>query len=217
MSFRSDQYVGLITSEHNQRPKFLATVRALVQPFADMQDLAVTVNGLFDVDIAVGDQLDKVGQWVGVSRFVATPILGVYFSWGLANVGWGQGTWFSPFDTTAGLVRLPDESYRTLLKGVIAANQWDGTVPGLYSIWGIVFALTQFKLLLQDNQDMTVTVFLLTTENIDAITLALITGGAIVPKPAGVRITGYTQVAAPIFGWGSNSGLVAGWGVGNWL
>lgn len=217
MSFRTDQYLALVTSEHSQRPKFMASILASIQGLADLQDNCSNLSSLFDIDTAVGDQLDKLGQWVGVSRNVAVPIANVYFSWGVANQGWGQGAWFSPFDSVAGLVRLPDESYRTLIRATIARNVWDGTVPSIYKIWGLVFALAQFQLLVQDNQDMSMTIIMLTTGSIDAITLALITGGAIVPRPAGVRITGYTQAMAPIFGWGSNSNLVAGWGVGSWI
>lgn len=212
-----NQYTGLVTSEHNQKSKFMALIAASLQPFVDLQNNTNSIQSLFDVETAVGDQLDKLGQWIGVSRNITTPIAGVYFSFGVAGQGWGQGTWFNPLDAIGGLTILPDDSYRILVKATIAENSWDGTIPGAYAIWALVFALEPFQILIQDNLDMTITIVLLTSSVIDAVALALITGGYIVMRPAGVRITGYNQVAAPVFGFGAQTATVAGWGTGNWI
>jgi len=63
-----NDYLKLITSEHNQKPNFMALVSLLAQAGVDQQNLLASFSDLFDVDEAVGDQLDKIGQWVGVSR-----------------------------------------------------------------------------------------------------------------------------------------------------
>ena len=57
-------------------------------------DVSSTMSGLvtaFDIDTAVGVQLDVVGEWVGRSRRVATPVTGIYFSWDTERVGWDRG------------------------------------------------------------------------------------------------------------------------------
>lgn len=222
MSIGINQYTGLITSEHNQRPKFVAAVSTTAQPFVDLQNALLGL--LFDVDTAQGQQLDFVGQWVGQSRNITVPLPDVFFSWGISGLGWGQATWFGPNDVASGLVVLPDDSYRVLLKAKIAANQWDGTVPGAYNIWAIVFAIEGFNLLIQDNQDMTMTMILLSSfflsSSVTAVVLALLVNGYLDLRPAGVRITGYFQSSvpgAPLFGWGLNTPAVAGWGAGAWI
>ena len=83
-------YVALVTSEH-RRPRFLALVAACVEPYADAQEALAELPTAFDVDTAVGVQLDAVGLWVGVTRYLHTPLEDVYFSWDLEGVGWPGG------------------------------------------------------------------------------------------------------------------------------
>lgn len=196
-------YTSLITSEHNVQPNFMATIAALVQPSADLQVVLNSIPGLYDLDAAVGVQLDTVGQWVGQSRNLKEPITGVYFSFDTTDLGFDQGTWLGPFDPTSGLVALPDDSYRILLYATIAANSWDGTVPSAYTIWGTLFASFGYEILIQDNQDMTMGIVLIgPTPN--AITLALFTGGYLNLRPAGVLIEFYGVQSVqntPVFGF----------------
>lgn len=66
----------------------------------------------------------------------------MYFEWGREAVGWARGSWKGLYDPETGMVRLPDETYRLLLKAKIGANRWDGTVPGAYEVWESAFADT---------------------------------------------------------------------------
>lgn len=212
-----NQYLTLITSEHANQPNFTAMVAATLQPLVDSQNLASTFQALYDLDVAVGEQLDTVGLWIGITRFVNVAITGVFFSWDTVNLGWDQGNWQGPNSPNSQLTTLTDDQYRLLLRAKIAINQWDGTVPGIYAIWNKIFALTQVNLLIQDNQDMSMTIIILASGTVDPVVLALITGGYIVPRPAGVRITGYSQETAPIFGWDVNTAIIQGWDAGNWF
>ncbi|MEK6319934.1 MAG: DUF2612 domain-containing protein, partial [Burkholderia gladioli] len=101
-----DDYTSLITSEHQPQPRFMALVGALVSPLVDQMNVVASMPALFDLDNAVGDQLDKVGEWVGLSRQVSTPLTGVYFSFDIVDLGFDQGTWKGPFDPDTGLVSL---------------------------------------------------------------------------------------------------------------
>jgi hypothetical protein len=213
------KYLALITSEHQSAPKFMSLVADCVQPFADIIAALAAVPGLYDLDAAQGNQLDIIGQWVGISRQLEEPLPGVYFSWGITGLGWGQGTWFGPYDILSGLVALPDDAYRNLIRAKIAANTWDGTVPGAYTVWNQIFAPEGYQILIQDNQDMTMTIALLGPVP-DAVTKALLANGYFDLRPAGVAVTGYftTSVAgAPLFGFGTENSSIAGWGVGAWL
>ena len=90
-------YLDRITSEHNRHPKFMATVAAAVQPFVDLQATFAAMIGIFNPN-GVGDQLDKLGQWVGVTRDLVTPING---------------------ETTLG-----DTDFQTLIKLAKSGNMW---------------------------------------------------------------------------------------------
>lgn len=211
-----DDYLNLITSEFRLQPKFIAMITASANLFLHIQDTLTDMVPAFDVDDAVGQQLDFIGQWVGITRNLAIPIEGVYFSWDGSDpgVGWDHGVWQPPLSPTQ-VTSLPDDSYRVLLKAKIAANQWDGTTTGAYIIWNEVF--TDLTILIQDNQNMSYDLAV-TGGNIDAITLALITGGYIPLKPEGVRVNYYFVPfnPGPIFGWDLDNDLIQGWDEGSW-
>ena len=74
-------YLNRITT-YNQKPKFTATVTAVLQPFVDAQAFLEGLPAAFDIDVAIGAQLDVVGQWVNLSRNVELPVLNNWFSLG---------------------------------------------------------------------------------------------------------------------------------------
>lgn len=157
-----DTYLDVITSQHRDKPKFIAWLTANLEI---IDDICVTVHGLdddFDVDNATGVQLDVVGEIVGVNRSLT----------------------FDPSDNSSPL--LDDATYRFLIKAKIAQNHWKGTTPELYDIWESSFPDVQIKIL--DNQDMTFTV-LFVSQNYTTLQKQLISNGYIMPRPQGVSIT----------------------------
>lgn len=210
------EYLALLTSEYAEKPNITAVITADTSVQVRVQDLMTSMTLLFDVDVAVGDQLDIVGEWVGVSRNVAIPIVGVYFSWdGLTyTTGWDFGSW-QPYNTPAQITSLPDDAYRTLIKAKIAANHWDGTTEGAYAIWDELFPT--ITILIQDNENMSYDLAFV-GGIVDSLTLALITGGYIPLKPEGVHVnTYYVPVDSnPLFGWDLDSAYVKGWDTGSW-
>ena len=58
-------YTDRITSEHADKPRFVATVETTAQPLADTSWLEQNYYLYYDVDLAVGTQLDVIGVWVG--------------------------------------------------------------------------------------------------------------------------------------------------------
>lgn len=208
-------YTSLITSQHSQRPLFKALVALLCQYSVDVQNLYAKFPDLFDVDKAVGDQLNKLGQWVGAKRNIAVPITGVFFSLDTPGLGLNQGTWFSELDAN-GIYTLPDDSYRVLIKFVIASNQWDGTIPGAYQNLNQVFLNDNIQMLIQDNQDMSINIIFLSS-SLDAVTTAMLKSGVVAMRPAGVRVAGYFKAIEPVFGLDINNNLIGGLDKGNWL
>lgn len=226
MAANIDTYLAKITAQHRNKPDFVATVSATVQPFADLVKSFRTMASAHNIDVAVGDQLDTLGLWIGQSRELAVPLEGIYFSFDTAGLGWDEGTWKGPFDPFTGLTSLPDDSYRRLLYARIVANRWDGTVEGAYEVWNTIFAggdvgeiativteegdiiivetgvalVTGSEdapiLLIQDNADMSIT-FALIGDISDATLKQLYITGLLTPKPTGVRIAGYLTQSDP--------------------
>lgn len=214
----SSRWLALITSEHNQRPKFMHALAALLQPVADNVVNLDTLQTLFDLDNAVGSQLDLVGQWIGLTRHLSVPLSGVYFSFDSPTLGFDQGSWYAPFNPIGELAILDDDSYRALLRARVARNQWDGSTDGAYAIWNRIFEGTGVGILIQDFGDMHI-LLALTGPVPDAVMTALFKSGALSFKPAGVKIDGYfvpTVPNTPYFAFDIQSDGAAGFDTGAW-
>lgn len=211
-----DKYLARITSEHNDKPKYMAMVEAIAQCFAEALDVAKSLPAVFDLDDAVGVQLDAVALWIGLSRIVNTP-LNVYFSLDTPGLGFDQGSWKGPFDSSQGLTVLDDETFRTMLKIKIAANHWDSTMPSFLAIVARIFAGTGITVFATDNQDMSMSVYLTGTPP-PAVLLALIKNGYFLLKPEAVRVNYYKPSVdnAPLFGFDIQNADIAGFNTGVW-
>lgn len=209
-------YLNLITSEYIEQPNFTSMISTDVSIPVQVQELLTSMIPLFDLDLAVGAQLDVIGQWVGISRYISVPISGVFFTWDGVDpaVGWDYGTW-QPATLPTQVTALPDDAYLLLIKAKIAANQWDGTIPGAYAIWDNLFSTT--TIIIQDNQNMTYNLIIV-GGIIDSLSLALITGGYIPLKPEGVRVYEYfiSVDTNPIFSWDCDSTYLGGWDEASW-
>lgn len=155
-----DQYLDLITSEHRNKPKFISWVSALLDKVDDAVNVTNNIPSAFDINNAVGVQLDVDGQLIGRSRYLPFQL--------------PDGT--SPV--------LDDQNYRVALKAKVAINQWDGTVPQVYETWKDLFPDAQ--LMITDNQDMTMKATIRGSLGLQSV--FLVTVGYIIPKPSGVRL-----------------------------
>lgn len=182
-----DKYTQLITNEHVDKPKFRETVVASTEPYVDIQNVLNELIVDFDIDSAIGVQLDAVGAWIGQSRNVTVPILGVYFTWDdtSVNTGWDVGNWKGVGQPDDFTIVLNDNEYRSLLKSKILSNNWKGVNEDVYDIID-AYVTTTTPITVSDNQDMTQTITLpqaeLTQDQIDVIT-----SGYVIITPAGVR------------------------------
>lgn len=178
-------FTGLITSEHQDKPKFVSTVALSVQGYVDQMNLCSIAASLYDLDNAVGSQLDAVGLWVGVSRYVAISV-GQWFSWDISGVGWDQGIWWEVGDAESMVTKLVDSQYRLLIRAKIACNQWDGTLPAATEIARSLVSDDGCTVDVSEG-DMSVTFTITGTPSL--VTKAIIAGGYIPLKAAGVSVT----------------------------
>lgn len=197
----STDYTNLITSQHADKPKFVATIATTCQPLVDLFNVFSAMNADFDLNLAVGAQLDVVGQIIGISRQLKIPLVGVYFTLD-TGPGLDNGVLIGPYDPTTGLVSLPDAYYRFLLAAKILNNYWDGTKETAYAISQAIFAPLGYTLFIQDYSNLTVALGLIgAQEPPPPIIIAMLTGGLFDLTPATVRIVSYIYPAntSPIF------------------
>jgi hypothetical protein len=143
-------YVGLIAPEHSDKPKFVQEVSLRVAPLALLQSMTLGLVQDYDLDFSVGKQLDAVGRWVGRSRELQYPIEGAFFSFDDPARGLDKAVWKQPYDTNTGIYVLDDDTYRRLLKTLIALNYSDGTVPSIQAALDIYFTDTETKVFVVD-------------------------------------------------------------------
>lgn len=155
-----EKYLNLVTSEHRNKPNFIAWLTSALEKVEDAAGAISGITSAFDIDNAEGVQLDAIGEIVGRKRTLE----------------------FQPSDGSA--PKLSDSAYRMVLKAKVLQNQWDGTIPGVHSIWKTVFP--QYDLIIEDNQNMTMKVTVVGTST--PLQNILIQNHYIVPKPAGVGV-----------------------------
>lgn len=216
--FQLSDYLKLIPSRNASKPNFMQVVANTVQPYVDAQALLAGMEVVYDVDTAIGVQLDAVGKRVGISRIVQIPLPLAYFSWDTATVGWDQGVWKGEFDPTSGTASLDDYHYRILIRAKIASNQWNGTTDTAVAALEPIFVDTGSLIYIQDNFDMSMDVGVvgpLPTQT----AWAMLTNGLLDLKPATVQIRSYTVVSVPdtaLFGFDVENEYISGWDTGSW-
>ena len=184
----TEDYVALVTPEHDDKPRFVAAVALHAGGMVDAATVALALPGAHDLDVALGQQLDSVGRWVGLTRFKDVPSLG--------------------------RVELADADYRILLRAKVLANHWDGGMESLQAILAALFPGTGIVLFAVDYQDMSMDIYI-TGGTPTALQIALIKGGLLVPKPEGVRINGIVLASAgPQFGFDRDDSFVSGFDTG---
>ena len=186
-------YLSLITSEYQNSEKFLLWMDSLIARMAEVLGTSDLINLAFDIDDAVGAQLDVLGVIIGLSRTLRIPIPNVWFSWydgtpETEDLGWGMGSWRNPDEKDSiEMTTLPDDAYRQILKFKIIQNSWKGTVNELYASWDAIFGAEGLSISIVDNQDMTAAITI-TGAVIPAAIQYILLGNYVPLKPAGVNV-----------------------------
>lgn len=192
-------YTGLITSEHNQRPKFMAMVAAVAGGMVDLQAFMSSATVEYDIDTARWLQLDAIGVRVGLDRNLRATTPGLYVQ--------------AP---PAGVAPLSDGDYSVLLRGKIGANHWNGTKADAFTRLQDLFPGTGAKLFYIDHQDMTISICVAGAVLNAGMRQALACGYMQVRPAAVLADYQFTSAAAPIFGLDLDTEYIAGLDIGAW-
>ena len=212
-----EDFVARITQFHRRRPKFRATVAASVAPMVDVAALLEAIPPAYDLDTAIGAQLDRVGEWVGYSRDVVYPLPHAWFSFGDPSRGFGKGRWKTPEDPKTGVIRLDDDIYRQLLRAKVLLNHWDGRAASA----GVIFETflddpDTFSFLVDKHngtQRLGIAGEIPSTQRLQMLAQDYLSA-----RPAGIASkTLVTSVnRAPLFGFGVQNHKISGFGTGAW-
>ncbi len=210
------EYLDLITSQHRNKPKFSGVTASAVAPLALCQGFIDTsLLRAWDLDTAIGKQLDHVAEWIGATRYIEQPLLDLYFTWDDRVItGWEHGYWQGKYDPSTGVIALGDDVFRTVLYAKIASNNWNGSRETMEGIWNSAFG-DESTLAVIDHQDMSITLYLQGFTNNPMLEFIL-KSGRIPLKPEGVRIREYIITKGAVFGFDSNSLAVRGFDIGYW-
>jgi hypothetical protein len=184
----TDYYLQKITSQYQDSPNLLAWLSANLQLYQDLLACIAQLETAFDINTAVGAQLDVLGQIIGASR----------------TVGFQPSAGVSPV--------LDDDTYRLLLRSKIAQNHWDGKLDSLLLIWQYLFP--GGLLIVNDHQTMTVDLYV--AASLTSILQDLILQGYIIPRPQGV-LYNISIATLPMFGFDRNDSFVSGPDVGHFV
>lgn len=221
MSFKtvSEYQADLIPAPNNIQPNFMAWVEANFQMPVDIQSLMEDYLEGFDINTAVGPQLEALGDILNLPRLLP----------------------YQPGGGRSAIVEN-DDTYRLILKCKIILTTWRGTKQEIYDFWKSF--LPEYPILISDNQDMSMTVLIIgmpeTLEDTISFALGDLTGhpewgglgtgywagfqnfirslvlhGYFSPKPSGVQVN-YSFQDQPVFALGMNSDYLKGFGQGYW-
>jgi Protein of unknown function (DUF2612) len=197
----STDYTQFITSEHAQQPNFLATVALTANNVGAITEVIDSMPGLFDIDVAVGNQEDIDGLWIGFARTIGGIIDVQFFGFAddasalefgeLSNPALG-GRFYDLGEDQSSTATLADPEYRTVLQAKIIQNGWDGSVAEFEAAAADIIPVPCQYL---DMGDCVVSI--LPSAQLDPVLVQLLTGFDLLPRPGGVRYELLGPMATP--------------------
>ncbi|OQY25512.1 MAG: hypothetical protein B6244_14950 [Candidatus Cloacimonetes bacterium 4572_55] len=196
MSF-IDDYKALIITQYFDRPNAAAEIGLQAESWEEIFNFLKSFQTEFDLDLAAGDRLDKIGKLVGVPRIVPFVLDKIRFGFDGDDTARGffdafdssvpSAPFFDAFETKYATQELDDFDYRFFIKAKISTNIASAYMvsDGRVSIQDAVQLAFGGEATVVDNLDMTL--FLYVSTFVDADRLRLILQLNLLPKPQGVR------------------------------
>lgn len=139
-------YANLLIMQYHDKPRAKATIEMLASAVY-VNNLPLTIQEAFNIETAVGDQLDVIGKYVGVSR-----------------IGAGLST----------QITLNDSDYRQLIKMVIIKNNSGSSLDTIQTLLARAFP---GQVLISDNQSMGLNYIIVESLGTSDLLELLVTGG----------------------------------------
>lgn len=184
-----------IYAQYADKPKAIAWYNitpTMAQPLFDTFD---AVRMSYDIDTAVGAQLDVIGRIVVIDRGFESFVVfdpDTYFG------GSGDACQFggidSQFESTGSVLsqEVSDAIFRVLIRAKIAKNNNDATLDGIASALSFITESSPIRVV--DNENMTMSVSF--GSELTDIERFVFNTFDVVPRPQGVRFLGYVEETA---------------------
>ena len=201
-------YTNLLIIQYAGKPKASATV-ALCSDILAGDNIIFDVEKAFDIDTAVGKQLDTIGKWVGVNRSYKGGLLPEnlfgFVRYGFNKNGTGQkgfkrygenkiGGYLTYADTIGNNI-LPDNDYRFIIKLKIVSNNSDCTHK---SIDNQLFDFFGNTVIASTSNQMDITYFI-NVNNREGL-IDVILQKEVLPIPLAVKVKAITYFNEPYYG-----------------
>lgn len=210
-----DETTNLLIKQYWEKPKAKAEVELQASTWETTRAFLAALDPAFDLDNAIGAQLDVLGRIVGISRSVPDVIPKVYFGFGFNpnSVGFSSkfdpqrigGPFYSKFSSAFTDLQLGDSDYRFFIRVKASLNRASGYVSSdqYISIQDVVLAAFDGRAYVVDNLNMTLTLYVSPVVSLDR--LRLIRALNLLPKPQGVRYKVIIQAEPGLtFGFSNN-------------
>lgn len=217
MGLFTDNYRKLLIVQYADKPKAIAHINNIIGSLEDVYDLANLFEEAFDVDMAVGKQLDIIGKIVGIARKVPFSVPKNYFGFSdNTATAYPMGNKFvsvvaypfkNKFEIPYTTGELNDNDFRFFIKAKIIKNYVKAKMidtTDRLSLQDAIDNLFDNKAYVVDNQDMTMTIYIDNTFNFDMI--QYIKQLDLIPRPQAVEyktVVSYSEGST--FGFGVNN------------
>lgn len=192
-----DDTTLLLIKQYWEKDKAKAEIALKATSWETVRSFLASLDDAFDLDLAVGAQLDVLGRIVGISRSVPEVIPKVYFGFSInpTNEGFADrfnslrigGPFFDKFSSPFTDLQLNDNDYRFFIRVKASLNRASAYMSSdeRISIQDVVLSAFDGQAYVIDNLDMTLTLYVSPTVSADR--LRLIRALNLLPKPQAVR------------------------------
>lgn len=210
-----EETTNLLIKQYWEKPNAKSEIELQSASWDKVRAFLAALDPAFDLDNAVGAQLDVLGRIVGISRSVPAVVAKIYFGFesnpdsrGFSDkfnslrVG---GPLFNKFSSRFTDLQLDDNDYGFFIRVKAALNRASAYIASdeFISIQDVVLAAFDGRAYVIDNLDMTLTLYV--SPVVSLARLRLIQALNLLPKPQGVRYKVIIQAEpGETFGFSNN-------------
>ncbi len=208
-------YKNLLIKQYFYKPNARAEIDILDKSFTELYNLFLSFDKEYDLDFARGQQLDKLGKIVGISRIVPKSLPKIYFGFAENTNALGFSDKFNPtiksapfFDKESELftaIELNDNDFRFFIKAKVALNYCSAVMASdeRISMQEVIQKAFNGQAYIVDNKDMTLTLFISPLFDLNKLELVKVLN--LLPKPQAVRYDIIIQADSGLtFGFSDN-------------
>jgi len=210
MGLFTDTYKNLLIVQYSDKPKAQAHIKLIIGELEKVYQFANQFDTAFDVDLAVGKQLDIIGKIVGINRIVPFAVPKNYFGFDGHEHSFPMNDKFknvvsypmkSKFEIPFTSGELNDLDYRFYIKAKIVKNYAKATMidKDNLSLQNAVDYLFNNKSYLTDAKNMSINLYI--GNDFDFSKLQFIKQLDIIPRPQAVKIYYISYVEKHTFGF----------------